>query len=75
MNRMEMLDKVLEILYVCPICKACRSTQEINLEPCRLCGHELMPYFEWQGREILRSAAEEAPTSPGRLREAFQCQI
>jgi hypothetical protein len=55
------IEKAGPILYICPICRACRSTQDINPKPCRLCGHELIAFFEWWGREMMQSAAELAP--------------
>ena len=70
-ERLNLLEEIAKILYVCPLCHAYRSTIDSHPTPCKLCGHFLMPFWEWYGREMLRQAAEISPIPTGNLKRAF----
>lgn len=75
-SRLEAIDKFIpECFYVCPICKATRTTRESNPEPCRLCGHKLIPFTDILCRDILRKAMEEVPIPTGFMEDHVKAAI
>lgn len=71
-GKFQAIEEICKILYICPICMAERKSIFTPKTPCRLCGHDLMPFWEWMGRKMMREAMALTPIPTGCLRVSCQ---